>query len=78
MLGFGKRAKLIFGTPNDRKIKATRPTIDKINALEPVLSCEDGLIFLGPFTTFIIVILASAIPAMLMFAYFRRLGWIGS
>ena len=39
---------------------------------------EDGLMFLGPFTTFIIVILASVIPAMLMFAYFRRLGWIGS
>ncbi|KPP86471.1 MAG: preprotein translocase, SecA subunit [Rhodobacteraceae bacterium HLUCCO07] len=35
MLGFGTLAKKVFGTPNDRKIKATRPTIDKINALEP-------------------------------------------
>jgi preprotein translocase subunit SecA len=35
MLGFGSLAKKVFGTPNDRKIKATRPLIDKINALEP-------------------------------------------
>ncbi len=35
MLGFGTLAKKVFGTPNDRKIKATRPLIDKINALEP-------------------------------------------
>ncbi|GAA6165611.1 preprotein translocase subunit SecA [Pelagimonas sp. KU-00592-HH] len=35
MLGIGKLAKKMFGTPNDRKIKATRPLIDKINALEP-------------------------------------------
>ncbi len=34
--------------------------------------------FLGPFTTFIIVILASAIPAIMMFAYFRKLGWINN
>ena len=33
---------------------------------------------LGPYTTFIIVILASAIPAILMFAYFKKLGWISS
>ena len=33
---------------------------------------------LGPFTTFIIVILASAIPAILMFVYFKKLGWINS
>ena len=33
---------------------------------------------LGPFTTFIIVIIASAIPAILMFAYFKKLGWISS
>ncbi len=39
---------------------------------------QNGLTFLGPFTTFIIVILASAIPAILMFAYFKRLGWIGN
>ena len=35
MLGLGKITKKVFGTPNDRKIKATRPTIEKINALEP-------------------------------------------
>ncbi|EAQ24558.1 MULTISPECIES: preprotein translocase subunit SecA [unclassified Roseovarius] len=35
MLGIGTVAKKIFGTPNDRKIKATRPLIAKINALEP-------------------------------------------
>ncbi|MDK3071728.1 preprotein translocase subunit SecA [Sedimentitalea sp. JM2-8] len=35
MLGFGTIAKKVFGTPNDRKIKATRPLIDQINALEP-------------------------------------------
>ena len=35
MLGIGTLAKKIFGTPNDRKIKATRPLIAKINALEP-------------------------------------------
>ena len=35
MLGIGTLAKKVFGTPNDRKIKATRPIIDKINALEP-------------------------------------------
>ncbi|SFL06181.1 preprotein translocase subunit SecA [Shimia haliotis] len=35
MLGFGKIARKVFGTPNDRKIKATRPLVEKINALEP-------------------------------------------
>ncbi|MHC0052084.1 preprotein translocase subunit SecA [Actibacterium sp. D379-3] len=43
MLGIGTLAKKVFGTPNDRKIKATRPIVEKINALEPdfeVLSDE--------------------------------------
>ncbi|WP_109465424.1 preprotein translocase subunit SecA [Albibacillus kandeliae] len=35
MLGIGSIAKKVFGTPNDRKIKATRPLVEKINALEP-------------------------------------------
>ncbi|MDP5327614.1 MAG: preprotein translocase subunit SecA [Paracoccaceae bacterium] len=35
MLGFGTLAKKIFGTPNDRKVKAIRPLVEKINALEP-------------------------------------------
>ncbi|MBT2131766.1 preprotein translocase subunit SecA [Aliiroseovarius lamellibrachiae] len=30
----GKIARKVFGTPNDRKVKATRPIVDKINALE--------------------------------------------
>ncbi|MBJ3761591.1 preprotein translocase subunit SecA [Maribius pontilimi] len=34
MLGLGTVAKKVFGTPNDRKIKATRPVVDQINALE--------------------------------------------
>ncbi|MGY5144472.1 MAG: magnesium transporter CorA family protein [Candidatus Nitrosopumilus sp. bin_32a] len=37
-----------------------------------------NLMILGPFTTFIIVIVASAIPAIMMFAYFKKLGWISS
>ncbi|QJF49774.1 preprotein translocase subunit SecA [Roseobacter ponti] len=35
MLGFGTITKKVFGTPNDRKIKATRPLIEQINGLEP-------------------------------------------
>ena len=38
----------------------------------------ENLMILGPFTTFILVILASAIPAILMFIYFKKLGWISS
>ena len=38
----------------------------------------DNSMILGPFTTFIIIILASAIPAILMFVYFKKLGWISS
>ena len=34
MLGLGTLAKKVFGTPNDRKIKATRPVVAQINALE--------------------------------------------
>ncbi|MGR3320490.1 MAG: preprotein translocase subunit SecA [Pseudooceanicola sp.] len=34
MLGIGTIAKKVFGTPNDRKVKATRPIVEKINALE--------------------------------------------
>ena len=39
---------------------------------------NDGLGFLGPYTAFVIIILASVIPALLMFAYFKKLGWISS
>ena len=34
MLGLGTIARKVFGTPNDRKIKATGPMVDQINALE--------------------------------------------
>ena len=45
MLGFGTITKKVFGTPNDRKIKATKPLVDKINALEPEFEklSDDGL-----------------------------------
>ena len=36
------------------------------------------LMVIGPHTMFIIIILASAIPAIMMFAYFKKLGWISS
>ncbi len=35
MLGFGTIARKVFGTPNDRKIKAIRPLVAEINALAP-------------------------------------------
>ena len=46
MLGLGTIAKKVFGTPNDRKIKETRPLVDQINALEAqfVALSDQGLI----------------------------------
>jgi preprotein translocase subunit SecA len=46
MLGFGTLTKKIFGTPNDRKVKATRPLVEQINALEPEFEklTDQGLI----------------------------------
>ena len=41
MLGIGTIARKVFGTPNDRKIKATRPLVEKINALEPEFQALD-------------------------------------
>jgi preprotein translocase subunit SecA len=38
MLGLGKITKKVFGSRNDRKIKAARPLVDKVNALEPEFS----------------------------------------
>jgi preprotein translocase subunit SecA len=35
MLGFGTIAKKVFGTANDRKVKAVGPLVAAINALEP-------------------------------------------
>ncbi|MGB0798390.1 MAG: preprotein translocase subunit SecA [Planktomarina sp.] len=46
MLGLGTIAKKIFGTPNDRKIKATRPLIARITAMEPEYEAlsDEGII----------------------------------
>jgi magnesium transporter len=38
----------------------------------------ESLTFLGPHTMFIFIILASAIPAIMMFTYFKKLGWISN
>ncbi|MDP3958918.1 MAG: preprotein translocase subunit SecA [Pseudorhodobacter sp.] len=45
MLGLGSLARKLFGTPNERKVKSTRPVIDKINALEPEYQAlsDDGI-----------------------------------
>jgi len=45
MLGIGTIAKKVFGTPNDRKVKAVRPLIEKINALEPTFAAlsDEGI-----------------------------------
>ncbi len=45
MLGFGTLAKKVFGTPNDRLIKATLPMVETINALEPEYTklSDDGI-----------------------------------
>ncbi|MCV2876096.1 preprotein translocase subunit SecA [Rhodobacteraceae bacterium XHP0102] len=46
MLGLGSIAKKVFGSSNDRLVKAQRPLIAKINALEPEFAALDdaGLI----------------------------------
>ena len=46
MLGFGKLSKMVFGSPNDRKIKVTETIVEKINALEPEFEAlsDDGLL----------------------------------
>jgi len=46
MLGLGTIAKKVFGTPNDRKIKATLPLVAKINALEAEFKAlsDEGII----------------------------------
>lgn len=46
MLGIGTLAKKVFGTPNDRKVKSTRPLVAEINALEPEFEAltDQGLI----------------------------------
>ncbi|MGR3485458.1 MAG: preprotein translocase subunit SecA [Paracoccaceae bacterium] len=46
MLGLGSIAAKVFGTPNDRKVKAVRPTVERINGLEPKMQALDdaGLI----------------------------------
>ncbi len=41
MMGIGTIAKKVFGTPNDRKVKATRPLVAAINELEPQFQALD-------------------------------------
>ncbi len=45
MLGFGTVAKKVFGTANDRKVKAVRPLVEKINVLESQFEAlsDDGI-----------------------------------
>ncbi|MGZ9808983.1 preprotein translocase subunit SecA [Pseudoroseicyclus sp. H15] len=45
MLGIPTLAKKVFGTPNDRMVKAVRPLVEKINALEPEFEklTDDGI-----------------------------------
>jgi len=45
MLGLGTITKKIFGTPNDRLVKATLPLIEKVNALEREIEAlsDDGI-----------------------------------
>ena len=46
MLGLGSIAKKVFGTTNDRRVRAAKPVVDKINALEPEFEqlSDQGLI----------------------------------
>lgn len=46
MLGFGSIAKKVFGSVNDRQVKALNPLVEKINALEPEFEAlsDEGLI----------------------------------
>jgi preprotein translocase subunit SecA len=46
MLGFGAVARKLFGTPNDRKVKAVRPQVAAINALEAEFTAlsDEGII----------------------------------
>ncbi|MEL6689836.1 MAG: preprotein translocase subunit SecA [Pseudomonadota bacterium] len=45
MLGLGALSKKVFGTADDRKVKAIRPLVQKINALEPEFEAlsDEGL-----------------------------------
>ena len=46
MLGLGTLARRVFGTSNDRRVKATRPLVQRINALEPEFRAltDEGII----------------------------------
>ena len=46
MLGLGSLARKVFGTPNDRMVKAVRPLVAKINALEPQFAAlsDEGIL----------------------------------
>jgi preprotein translocase subunit SecA len=43
MLGLGKIAKKVFGTPNDRRLREAQTAVDSINSLEEKFSIlSDG------------------------------------
>ena len=44
MLGLGTISRKVFGTANDRKVKAVRPLVAKINALEEEIAALDVVI----------------------------------
>ena len=46
MLGLGSIKRKVFGTPNDRRVKAVRPLVERVNALEPEFEAlsDEGLI----------------------------------
>jgi preprotein translocase subunit SecA len=46
MLGLTSLARKVFGSPNDRKVKAARPLVAQINALEPEYAAlsDEGII----------------------------------
>ena len=45
MLGLGSIKRKVFGTPNDRKVKAVRPLVERVGALEPEFEAlsDEGL-----------------------------------
>ena len=46
MLGLGSIARKVFGTPNDRRVKAVRPLVERVNALEAEFEAlsDEGLV----------------------------------
>jgi len=51
-------------------------TIYGMNIILPGSALAEPWFFLGPYTTFIIIVLLSLMPAAFMIVYFKRLGWL--